>query len=58
MHLSLFDKINIAHCAMQRAQNKCGDVARFNGEYDTVVCWHNHRVAFIPSPKGPLSHTY
>ena len=39
--LSLFDRINLAHCAMQRAQeNVCNE--RFHEEYETARMWHRN----------------
>jgi hypothetical protein len=56
--LTIFDKINLAHCAAQRAQSHVNNTARFFGEYDSVLCWHNHRVAFITTHLGPMSYNY
>jgi hypothetical protein len=58
MGLTVFDKIHLAHCAIQRAQTNFSDKARFGGEYDSVLCWHNHRVAFLSTPEGPLNYSY
>ncbi len=33
------------------------DKARFVGEYDSVLCWYNHRVCFLTTPSGPLSYS-
>jgi hypothetical protein len=55
--LTVFDKIHLAHCAIQRAQNNFMDKARFVGEYDSVLCWYNHRVCFLTTPSGPLSYS-
>jgi hypothetical protein len=56
--LTVFDKIHLAHCAIQRAQSNPSDKARFSGEYDSVFCWYNHRVSFLTTPLGPLSYSY
>jgi hypothetical protein len=56
--LSIFDKINLAHCAIQRAESNFKDTARFTGEYDSVLCWYNHRVAFLATPSGFLNYSY
>jgi len=35
----LFDRVNIARCAMERAQQHVHNQERFNGEYATVRLW-------------------
>ena len=45
--MTFFDKLNLAHCAMRRAQAAIRDTSptwrtRFNGEFNTVVCWSQH----------------
>lgn len=39
--LSLFDRINLAHCAMQRAQENVFN-ERFDEEYETARMWHRN----------------
>ena len=58
MGLSVFDKINLAHCAIQRAQSNLGNKARFDGEYDSVLCWFNHRVGFLSTPSDFVNYRY
>jgi len=38
-NLSLFDRINVARCAMERAHNNHFDRDRFVGEYTTAKMW-------------------
>jgi hypothetical protein len=43
--ITLFDRINLANCAMKRAEKVAlYDDARFHGEYETVRLWSRHRV--------------
>jgi len=42
-HLNFFDRINIAHCAIERARNYVGNQDRFNGEYSTAKMWSRYR---------------
>jgi len=51
--LSLFDKINLAKCAAERAAIHCGD--RFYGEYGTARLWFNHNVVTIDVKGSPFS---
>jgi hypothetical protein len=55
MSLTIFDKVRLANSAVQRAELNALDHDRFIGEYDTVRCWHQHRVTFGTSAKGPYS---
>ena len=41
--LTLFQRINIANCAMQRANEYVFDEARFNGEYKTARTWSKYK---------------
>lgn len=42
-YLSLFDRINLAECAMRRAQNNVLDQDRFLSEYKTAKFWTRYR---------------
>jgi hypothetical protein len=39
----LFDRINIASCAMKRAQDSWLDEKRFSGEFKTARMWTKYR---------------
>jgi hypothetical protein len=41
--LTLFDRINIANCAMLRAKQHILDNERFTGEYQTARSWVKYR---------------
>ena len=41
--ITLFDRINLANCAMQRARQGWIDTERFNGEYITARAWTKYR---------------
>jgi len=40
--LSLFDRINLAHCAMERAKQNVLSSDRFIDEYETARMWHRN----------------
>lgn len=40
--LSLFDRINLASCAMERARGNVLSAKRFIGEYETARMWHRN----------------
>lgn len=42
-YLSLFDRINLADCAMRRAQHHVLDQDRFMSEYKTAKFWTRYR---------------
>jgi hypothetical protein len=42
-NLTLFDRINIASCAMKRAQDSWLDEKRFSGEFKTARMWTKYR---------------
>lgn len=42
-YFGLFDRINIANCAMRRANENLMDADRFTGEYQTVRAWTHYR---------------
>ena len=39
--LNLFDTINLARCAAERAKANVWDSARWDGEYTTALIWHH-----------------
>lgn len=41
--MTLFDRVNIANCAMRRAMDNVFDTERFSGEYETVRTWTRYR---------------
>lgn len=43
--MQLFDRINIAHCAMRRAEEHVADRERFTAEYFTARLWVKYKVA-------------
>ena len=42
-NLNLFQRNNIASCAIQRAKEHLCDGDRFNGEYTTVKMWTRYK---------------
>ena len=40
--LSLFDRINLAHCAAERAKLSILNMHRFDDEYKTARMWHRN----------------
>jgi len=42
-NLSLFDRINVARCAMERAHNNSLDRNRFVDEYTTAKMWTRYK---------------
>jgi hypothetical protein len=42
-NINLFDRINLATCAMRRAQDNLLDVQRFNGEYSSARAWNKYK---------------
>lgn len=41
--LTVFDKINLSYCAMQRARGKAGgNDGTFEGEFASAALWKNH----------------
>jgi hypothetical protein len=42
-HLDLFDRINLANCAMLRARQNVLDNDRFYSEYMTAKLWTKYR---------------
>lgn len=41
--LTFFDRIHLAHCAMERASLHVRDEHRFTREYETARKWHNYK---------------
>lgn len=41
--LTLFDRINLAHCAMKRAEHYVCNEQRFLSEYETTRMWDKYR---------------
>lgn len=42
--LDLFDRINLARCAMDRAKQNLDNNDRFTGEYMTARLWNGYRI--------------
>jgi len=42
-NLSLFDRINVARCAVERAKNNCFDCDRFVDEFATAKMWTRYK---------------
>ncbi len=42
-NINLFDRINLANCAMRRAQANVIDEQRFYGEYRTARMWNKYK---------------
>jgi hypothetical protein len=55
-NLGILSRINIAHCAAERARMYVCDTDRFKGEFDTVRMWKNYK-CFI-SNYGSYVETY
>ena len=41
--LTLFDRINLAACAMRRAQENTRDEQRFHAEYRSARAWNKYK---------------
>jgi hypothetical protein len=41
--LTMFDRINIAQCAVKRANENCSDEHRFHGEFCTARAWNKYK---------------
>lgn len=41
--LTLFDRINLAACAMRRAAENTLDANRFQGEYSSARAWNKYK---------------
>ena len=46
--LTIFDRINLANCARERAIAHVLDAERFEGEYTTARHWIKYRCAITP----------
>jgi hypothetical protein len=42
-YLNMFDRINLAACAVRRAQVNILDEQRFNGEYESARAWNKYK---------------
>ena len=42
-YISMFDRINLAQCAIKRAREYCGDEQRFHGEFCTARAWNKYK---------------
>jgi len=40
--ITLFDRINLANCAVKRAEENITNTERFHGEYNTARMWHRN----------------
>jgi hypothetical protein len=54
--LTAFDKLNIAVCAVNRANQALFDDRRFSDEYDTAMLWKGHRLSQTTLPTAGLYH--
>lgn len=41
--ITLFDRVNLANCAMRRAEENVRDIERFVNEFNTVRAWTKYR---------------
>ena len=48
-NLDLFDRINLAACAMRRAQGNILDGQRFNAEYESARAWNKYKCVITKS---------
>jgi hypothetical protein len=48
-NLGILDRMNVAHCAAERARMYVCDTERFNGEFDTVRMWKNYNCTSQPT---------
>jgi hypothetical protein len=42
-NLGILARVNVAHCAAERARMYVTDTERFNGEFDTVRLWKSYK---------------
>lgn len=47
--ITLFDRINLANCAMRRSELVIRDMKRFDGEYETARMWTRYRIYNSPT---------
>jgi len=47
--ITLYDRINLAHCAMRRSETMFRDERRFQGEYETARLWIKYRIHISPN---------
>lgn len=45
--LTLFQRINLANCAMERAHQNVFDDARFHSEYNTARTWSKYKCVIL-----------
>ena len=53
--MTVFDKINLAQCAVRRAHQSLGfmnDSSRFSREFETASLWKDHNVYVSISTNG------
>jgi hypothetical protein len=48
-NINLFDRINLAACAMRRAQDNILDEQRFHGEFKTARLWNKYKCVITKS---------
>ena len=48
-YLNMFDRINLAACAVRRAQVNILDEQRFNGEYESARAWNKYKCVITKS---------
>ena len=56
--LSVFQAINIAHCAMRRADENYHNNDRFKGEFSTTMLWKNYHTFQHITLDGQILHIY
>lgn len=42
-NLDLFERINVARCAVERAKQNLTDTQRFQGEFETAKMWTRYK---------------
>jgi hypothetical protein len=47
--INMFDRINLAACAVRRAQVNILDEQRFNGEYESARAWNKYKCVITKS---------
>lgn len=47
--ITLFDRINLANCAVRRSETVIRDMKRFHGEYETARMWTRYRIYNSPT---------
>ena len=54
--LSLFDRVNIANCAVERARQHLLNDERFDGEFQTVKLWTKYHCYISKTLDGQQHH--